>query len=79
MVFNGDLETGTLTHGWSLFGGNANTTVTTFATVVNKPSLCVKRRPGPPGDNGGIEQEVHLLGGVSYTFTANVAAQYCSS
>jgi len=79
MVFNGDFETGSLNHGWTLFGGNANTITTTFAVVYNQPSLCVKRKPGTPGDNGGIQQEVHLLGGVTYAFSANIAAQYCSS
>jgi len=78
-AFNGDFETGSYTHGWTLFGGNTNTITAMFQTKVNESSLCLKRRPGPPSDNGGIEQEVHLIGGVNYLFTANVAAQYCSS
>lgn len=77
--FNGDFETGSHSHGWTLVGGNTYTTMATFTTSINAdPSWTVKRRPGAP-DNGGIEQEVHLIGGETYLFSANVAAQYCSS
>jgi hypothetical protein len=79
MVYNGDLETGSYTHGWTLFGGNANTKMATFQTKYNVNSLCLKRRPGPPSDNGGLETDVHLIGGETYLFTANIAAEYCSS
>ena len=38
-----------------------------------------KKSPGYPSNNGSITQQVHLLGGHYYTFTANVAAKYCST
>ncbi|MFH2001510.1 MAG: hypothetical protein ABIK28_17640, partial [Planctomycetota bacterium] len=76
--FNGDFETGAYSHGWTLFGGNTGTTIATFGTGVGDPSYCLKRMPGSP-NNGGIEQEVHLIGGETYNFYANIAAQYCSS
>jgi hypothetical protein len=51
----------------------------TFQTVFNNNSLCLKRMPGPPSNNGGIEQDVHLIGGETYIFFANIASEYCSS
>ena len=74
IVFNGDFETGSLSHGWNLTNGNELTETAVFGTVMGSPSLCLKRCPGTPLNNGGFEQQVHLLGGVTYTFSANIAA-----
>jgi hypothetical protein len=74
VVFNGDFETNSYTSLWSLFGGNQYTTIATYQTVYGVNSLCLKRRPGNPNSNGGIEQEVHLLGGITYNFSASIAA-----
>ncbi|MHC4943984.1 MAG: hypothetical protein ACYTG7_13295 [Planctomycetota bacterium] len=79
VVFNGDYETGDYVHGWTLTGGNAHTVVAKFQTVQYQNSLCLKRRPGTPNDNGGIQQELHLFEGITYVFSANIASQYCSS
>lgn len=73
-VFNGDLETKAYSPMWTLTGGNAHTTVVNYPTVAGIYSYCVRRMPGLPNDNGGIEQQVHLMGGVTYLFNANIAA-----
>jgi hypothetical protein len=79
VVFNGDFELGTYSPTWTLTGGNTYTQIAYFQTKLGQNSLCLKRRPGPPSSNGGIEQNVHLIGGVMYVFTADIASQYCSS
>ena len=79
MVFNGDFELGTYSPMWTLTGGNAYTKIAYFQTKLGLNSLCLKRQPGTPSSNGGIEQSVHLIGGVMYVFKADIASQYCSS
>ena len=78
-VFNGDFQIGNYTPPWTLTGGNAYTQTAYFQTKLGVNSLSLKRRPGPPNSNGGIEQDIHLIGGVMYVFKADIAAQYCSS
>lgn len=73
IVFNGDFETESITPKWTLTGGNANTTVAKFQTVSGVYSWCMKRRPGSPNDNGGIEQDIHLIENVNYLVEVNVA------
>ena len=41
--------------------------------------LCLEKFPGAPLNNGAITQNVHLIAGYNYLFSANIAAQYCSS
>ena len=79
IVFNGDFETKSYTPFWTLNGGNVHTELDWFQTVLYQTSFCLKRMPGPPDDNGGIEQSVYLVQGISYVFNADIAAQYCSS
>ena len=79
MVYNGDFATGSYNDGWTLFGGNQYTQMAVFQVTYGDTSWCLKRRPGPPNSNGGIETTVGLLGGVTYSFSANIAAEYCSS
>lgn len=73
-VFNGDFETASHSPMWTLLGGNDHTMIATFETVVGKKSLCLKRRPGKPNDNGAIEQEVYLIKDLTYQFHADIAA-----
>ena len=73
VVYSGDIEMGDFT-GWTLTGGNAHSKVIEWQVVQLKNSFCVKRRPGTPSDNGAIEQNVHLVGGVTYAFSADIAA-----
>lgn len=77
VVFNGDFETESYTSLWILTGGNLHTEIATFETILGKNSPCLKRRPGLPDDNGAIEQQVHLFGGMTYKFSANIAAEEC--
>lgn len=71
---NGDFETAAFAPMWSLFGGNKYIKVVSFQTVAGKPSLCLKRKPGKPDNNGGIEQKVFLVKGYTYNFHADIAA-----
>jgi hypothetical protein len=41
--------------------------------------VCLQKFPGLPDNNGSITQEVHLIKGYTYWFSANIAAQYCPS
>ena len=75
VVFNGDFETGEYSHGWNLTGGNELTTIAVFEITQGNFSTCLKRCPGTPSGNGGIEQQVHLMEGVTYEFNANIAAE----
>jgi hypothetical protein len=71
---NGDFELNDWEPMWTLTGGNAHTQIAMFQTVIGVNSLCLKRRPGTPNDNGGIAQTVHLMEGVVYHFGADIAA-----
>jgi hypothetical protein len=77
IVINGDFETESYSPMWTLFGGNKHTEIATFETVLGQNSTCLMRRPGSPDDNGGITQQVHLFGGMTYKFSANIAAAEC--
>jgi len=74
VVLNGDFETGDYSPQWTLTGGNAHTVLTYYQTVAGVTSLCVRRMPGKPNDNGSIEQQVLLYKGVTYNFTGDFAA-----
>jgi hypothetical protein len=74
IAFNGDFETADYNHGWTLTGAGGDAEVVVFDTVMGEQSLCLRRCPGEPSNNGGFEQEVHLLGGVTYDFSADIAA-----
>jgi len=77
-VLNGDFETGAYAPQWTLTGGNSHTQIVKWATSAEETSWCLKRRPGNP-ENGGIQQNVYLMAGITYIFSADVAAQYCAS
>jgi hypothetical protein len=74
IVFNGDIETREIVYGWTLTGGNQNTLKAYYPVILDDPSWCIRRMPGTPNNNGSIEQEVHLVGGVTYEFSAAIAA-----
>ena len=75
VVPNGDLELQSLGP-WSTTGSTFGTYVVLYDTNGNgKLSYCYKRRPGYSplgGGDGGIEQTVNLVGGVTYVFSADV-------
>lgn len=56
----------------------------TLAVVTGPSNLgmdgyCVQKYPGTPSNNNSMTQEVHLLAGFTYDFSADIAAKYCSS
>jgi hypothetical protein len=40
---------------------------------------CLQKYPGTTLNNGAIKQDVHLISGNTYEFSANIASKYCSS
>ena len=46
---------------------------------LNMEYYCLRKYPGTPSNNGAVTQQVHLFGGTTYKFQANIAAQYCST
>ena len=41
--------------------------------------VCLQKFPGFPDNNGSVTQDVHLIEGHTYQFSACIAAQYCPS
>jgi hypothetical protein len=37
---------------------------------------CLRKNPGSPDNNGTVTQDVHLIAGYTYQFSANIAAVY---
>ena len=37
---------------------------------------CARKNPGSPDNNGSMTQDVHLIAGYTYLFSANIAAIY---
>ena len=75
-VVNPLFQTGDLTF-WQTTGSG-------YAVIIGPANLgmdqyCVKKSPGGPDHNGSIIQNVHLIGGHTYKFSAKIAAKYCSS
>lgn len=73
---NGGFATGDLDR-WE--NEDSSVAVLTGSPAHGMYNYCCKKNPGAPNDNGAIEQEVHLIGGVTYIFSADIAAKYCSS
>ena len=60
-------------------GDDPSLMVITGKASLGMDSYCCKKRPGTPNDNGAISQMVHLFQGCTYEFSANIAAEFCSS
>lgn len=70
---NGDIELEAL-GSWKLFGNNTVQGVVKYdVNGDGNNSWCWRRKPGTDGCNGGIEQDVYLIAGVTYQFDADVA------
>lgn len=74
---NGDWELQELGP-WNLVGDNGNQLVTVYdVNGDGKLSWCWRRKPGlnagQPFSNGGCEQDVYLVKGVTYDFSADLA------
>jgi len=76
-VPNGDFELTLKLGPWEEYGGTAGTDLIKWDTSGSgKTSWCFKRKPGYSafgGGNGGLNQMVLLVGGVTYDFHANIA------
>ena len=60
---------------WEKEGGNTGTKYLQYNTTGSGSSWCCKREPGtgyPFGGYGGLSQEVTLIAGVTYQFSANI-------
>ncbi len=68
---NGDFEL-QAQGSWVLTGSNNGAACTIYNTTGSGSSWCWKRKPGTNGGNGGIEQDLALIGGVTYDFTVAV-------
>lgn len=73
---NGDFEQGVLNE-WSLYGNNNGQALTKYNTVETATNWCNKWRPGSNRGNGGLTQEIYLIGGLTYNFGMDVAIK-CS-
>jgi hypothetical protein len=51
---------------WVLTGSNVGAGCTPYNTTGSGTSYCWKRKPGTNNGNGGIEQDVPLIGGLAY-------------
>jgi len=72
-VPNGDLEL-EARGPWTLFGDNLVEDVVEYdVNGDGVRSWCWRRKPGTDGANGGFQQDVYLIAGVTYQFDADVA------
>ena len=72
-VPNGDFELQDLGP-WELTGSNAYCSMLQFDVAgIGSSSWCWKRMPGTNTGNGGLMQDIPLIGGVPYNLSINVA------
>ncbi len=77
MATNGNFELQTLGT-WSTNGQNTGAQMVQHdVTGSGPPSYCWERTPGTNGGNGGLEQNVLLVAGVTYQFDADVKYYTC--
>jgi len=75
---DGNFELGDALGPWSLFGDNTNAGfVQKDVDATGGPSWALERAPGTDFGNGGIKQNVVLIGGVDYQFEADVLYYAC--
>ncbi len=48
-------------------------------TALGMDGYCARKYPGEGANNNSMVEEIFLLEGVTYEFSANIAAQYCST
>lgn len=78
-VINGDFETAYIEPIWTLDGGISNVDIYFFNVAPGPESYCLRRQLGPSSYDGTMEQEVYLQKGITYIFTADIAAYYCAT
>ena len=57
---------------WILTGSNTGASCSVYDTSGTGSSWCWKRQPGTNGGNGGLTQDIPLIGGVTYNVSVNV-------
>ena len=75
-VVNPQFSTMDLQH-WA--GEDPRMYVATGPQFLGMDFVCLEKFPGLPDNNGSVTQEVHLIKGYTYRFSASIAAQYCPS
>ena len=75
---DGNFERGAALGPWKLFGDNTGAGfVQKDVDATGGPSWALERAPGTDFGNGGIKQNVLLVGGVTYQFDADVLYYAC--
>jgi len=75
---DGNFELGATLGPWSLFGDSSGAGFVQYdVDNVGGATWCLMRMPGSNFGNGGIEQDVLLIGGVTYQFDADIAYYSC--
>ena len=75
-VVNPNFQTADFSH-WQTTGTGYS--IINGPTALGMSGYCVRKSPGSPDANGSIIQDVHLIGGHTYQFSAKIASKYCSS
>lgn len=77
MVLNGNFEL-QARGPWAMTGSNNNAAMATYDVDGDgTATYCWMKEPGTNGGNGGLEQDILLVGGVTYDITCNVAYYTC--
>jgi len=75
---DGNFELGAALGPWSLFGDNAGAAFVQYdVDGAGGDTWCLRRMPGSDVGNGGLTQDVLLVGGVTYQFDADIAYYSC--
>ncbi len=75
---DGNFELGAALGPWSLFGDNTGAGFVQYdVDGTGGPTWCLEREPGTDFGNGGVTQDVLLIGGVTYQFDADVCYYGC--
>jgi len=75
---DGNFELGNALGPWTLFDDNTGAGFVQYdVDGVGGPTWCLMRMPGSNYGNGGVQQSVLLVGGVTYQFDADIAYYSC--
>ena len=78
MCNDGNFELGKALGPWSLFDDNTGSSFAQYdVDGTGGATWCLERKPGSDYGNGGIKQNVLLVGGVTYQFDADVCYYTC--
>ncbi len=78
MCNDGNFELGAALGPWTLFGDNTGAGFIQYdVDGAGGDTWCLKRLPGTDFGNGGVQQQVLLVSGVTYQFDMDVAYYSC--